>query len=101
MVYDTDKITELTACPRAVTHSFNMSRRGIELAIIGVGVVTIDMARPLNANSLGRSEQLLNKSVNLIKRDFKLSNIIIRDKEEKRTGSFRPFLSHLLPVPSK
>jgi hypothetical protein len=36
--------------PGAVTHGFNMSQRGIELVITGIGAGTIDVAEPSNSN---------------------------------------------------
>ena len=53
-------ITEVVLLrPGAVTHGFNMSQRGIELAITGVGAGTIDVAEPPNANLAPPGWQLL------------------------------------------
>ena len=44
-------ITEVVLLrPGAVTHGFNMSQRGLELVITGVGAGTLDVAEPPNAN---------------------------------------------------
>jgi FtsP/CotA-like multicopper oxidase with cupredoxin domain len=44
-------ITEVVLLrPGAVTHGFNMSQRGIELVITGIGAGTIDVAEPPNSN---------------------------------------------------
>jgi plastocyanin len=53
-------ITEVVLLrPGAVTHGFNMSQRGIELAITGVGAGTIDVAEPPNANLAPPGWQML------------------------------------------
>jgi plastocyanin len=45
---DIDEVVLLR--PGAVTHGYNMSQRGIECVIAGIGAGTLDVATPLNAN---------------------------------------------------